>query len=170
MSEEEWRPIPGYEGHYSVSSRGRVRSEPRVLRDGRRWQGKVLTARVQRSGYLEVNLGGALNRKRHLVHRLVCMAFKGDPPEGKPYACHLDGNRFNNASSNLYWGSPSDNMYDRTRHGTHHNSKTHCKYGHELTPDNVYRPPALPRSRYCRACRRRRGRKYYLNQLEEDRG
>jgi hypothetical protein len=35
---ERWRQVPGYEGHYEVSDRGRVRSIDRVviMKDGRR--------------------------------------------------------------------------------------------------------------------------------------
>ena len=38
MIREEWRPIPGWEGLYSISSRGRVRSEERWVekRDGKK--------------------------------------------------------------------------------------------------------------------------------------
>lgn len=31
--------------------------------------------------------------------------------------------------------------------------RTYCKRGHELTEDNVYRPPSRPHHRQCRACR-----------------
>lgn len=34
--------------------------------------------------------------------------------------------------------------------------RTHCKRGHELTPDNVYHPPAHPDRRQCRTCIRAR--------------
>lgn len=33
---------------------------------------------------------------------------------------------------------------------------THCKRGHELTPDNVYHPPSDPRRGMCRTCIRER--------------
>lgn len=32
--------------------------------------------------------------------------------------------------------------------------RTHCKHGHELTPENTYRPPSYPTWRACRECRR----------------
>lgn len=32
--------------------------------------------------------------------------------------------------------------------------RTHCKHGHELTPDNEYNPPGHPTWRQCRECRR----------------
>lgn len=36
--------------------------------------------------------------------------------------------------------------------------KTHCVNGHELTEENSYGPPSAPTVRYCRTCRRLRGR------------
>ncbi len=32
--------------------------------------------------------------------------------------------------------------------------KTHCKHGHEFTPENTYVPPSRPHVRDCRACRK----------------
>jgi hypothetical protein len=62
-----------------------------------------------------VDADGAL-RKVYL-HRLVLEAFVGAPPVGQE-ARHLDGDRTNNAASNLAWGSRSENMRDKERHGT----------------------------------------------------
>jgi hypothetical protein len=41
----------------------------------------------------------------------------------------------------------------------HNAEKTHCKRGHEFTPDNIYSPPGRPEVRTCRACRTLAGRK-----------
>jgi len=159
---EKWVPLPGYEGVISVSSAGRVRSENRTLSDKRRWKGRILTATVGRSGYLEVSLPSDKNyRDRARVHRLVCLAFNGPPPPGKNMALHSDGNKFNNSSENMYWGDYDDNMKDRIDHGRHFNVKTDCKYGHALTEDNVYRVASKPNARYCRKCRKRRHDKWY---------
>ncbi|MBV6425512.1 MAG: hypothetical protein NAOJABEB_03333 [Steroidobacteraceae bacterium] len=38
--------------------------------------------------------------------------------------------------------------------------QTHCKRGHELTEDNIYRDPSHPNQRNCRICRRIRSREY----------
>jgi hypothetical protein len=35
-------------------------------------------------------------------------------------------------------------------------AKTHCKWGHEFTTENIYVPPRFPNSRYCRRCIARR--------------
>lgn len=37
-------------------------------------------------------------------------------------------------------------------------ARTHCKHGHELTPENTYRKPSSPERRYCLICTRRYGR------------
>lgn len=37
--------------------------------------------------------------------------------------------------------------------------KTHCKNGHEFTPENTYRRPGQPTQRICRACVRERSRR-----------
>ena len=37
-------------------------------------------------------------------------------------------------------------------------AKTHCKRGHELTPENTYLRPDDPRQRNCKECKRLRDR------------
>lgn len=37
-------------------------------------------------------------------------------------------------------------------------TKTHCKRGHEFTPENIYVWPKNPYVRHCRACRMFRGK------------
>lgn len=54
-----------------------------------------------------------------------------------------------------------------------HARKTHCKRGHEFTPENTYEPPSRPGQRLCRACRRvfqERRKAKRLAQEESDRG
>ena|SRR5690606_1388273 len=142
--DEIWKPVPGYEGIYEVSSKGRVRSLDRVNSQGARVRGRVMKTRTDKDGYFDLVLSKAGEKTYPRVHRLVCEAFHGPAPEGKPFACHKDGNNQNNTPENLYWGSSSDNMQDAVRHGTHRNSrKTHCERGHEL-----------PKNRRCPECAR----------------
>jgi hypothetical protein len=158
---EIWRPVPGREG-YEVSSFGRVRSLDRAIThsDGRSTlrKGRLLKQRTVGKGYQRVQLRPGNEAWR--VHRMVLLAFLGEPPEGYGLACHLDGNPSNNLLENLYWGSASDNMQDRIRHGTNPNAaKTRCTWGHAYTEENTYLTPvaegATPR-RSCQTCRNNR--------------
>lgn len=108
----EWRAIPGYEG-YEASSEGEIRPvNPRYTK------GRGLILRpwtVDRHGrlarYVTLHQGG--KRHKHLVHRLVALAFHGLPPAGKEDCCHVDHNALNNRASNLKWDSHSANIEDQ---------------------------------------------------------
>lgn len=153
-SDEVWRPVAGYVGKYEVSSYGRVKSlkRRRVLQD------RILVPNTfTNAGHQRVSLQTFEHTKRdHQVHRLVALAFLGPEPKGKPLVCHRDGVASNNRLDNLYWGSQSDNMYDRVRHGRcHHTNKTHCPYRHLLKAPNLVES-FLPARRKCLACARTR--------------
>lgn len=113
--QEIWRPVVGYEGHYEVSNRGRVRSLDRYLeRKGRHGgrhtylqRGCVLQPQLINSGYLAVHLHLNGTRSIALVHRLVAEAFHG-PARGRE-ADHRDYDRLNNAADNLRWLTPAQN-------------------------------------------------------------
>lgn len=161
---EQWRPIPGYEGHYEVSDHGRVRSlDRKILRkDGRpkSLRGRVLSPYRSKSGHLSVVL--ALNGAQHtfLVHRLVLLTFVGTCPDGME-ACHWNDNPEDNRLENLRWAPRRDNNLDRVRNGIHSMSKkTRCKRGHEFTPENTrveYR--ANGKSRRCIQCEKERAKR-----------
>lgn len=146
-----WRAIPGYEGEYEVSDDGRVRNVRTM---------HVLRPSLNGPGYRQVNLHVDGVRKTRAVHALVAEAFIGPRPDGL-VTRHLDGDELNNHPSNLVYGTPRDNALDAVDHGTHPNaSKTHCKHGHEFTPENVtirrrMRDGNLIIERRCEACRRR---------------
>jgi hypothetical protein len=153
MSEEEWRPIPGWEGAYEASNLGRVRS----LRGGHRW-GRVLKPHIRTTsgGYPQVSLG--LNGTT-CVHVCVAGAFLGPRPPGHQVR-HLDGDPLNNRVENLAWGTPSENQHDKIQHGRHQEvNKTHCPQGHPYDEANTHRATdreGRPRWRKCRACNRAR--------------
>lgn len=55
--------------------------------------------------------------KKIYVHRAVCELFNGTSFNGA--VCrHLDGNKLNNASSNLAWATQKENLADMHDHGT----------------------------------------------------
>lgn len=113
MSKETWRPIPGHEGDYSVSSMGRVkthkRRSPVVSPD------KIMRQNVVEGGYLAVALCRDGARLPKSVHTLVLLAFSGPRPDGMQ-ARHLNGIRTDNRIENLAWGTIFENIQDRRLH------------------------------------------------------
>lgn len=147
---EEWRPIPGYEG-YEASTCGRIRSVSRTItcKNGvsKSLNGRVLKElRASRGDHVNVSIRGYPTA----VHRLVLLAFVGPAPDGME-CCHCDGNAANNRIENLRWDTHLENMRDLVRHGTGKASRTRCKQGHEYTDENTYRPPNRG-GRVCRTC------------------
>ena len=66
-------------------------------------------------------------RKTLKIAQLVCEAFHGPAPEGKPYVLHKDENSRNNRPDNLCWGTQKENLnapgfleYCRSRTGENH--------------------------------------------------
>ena len=59
-------------------------------------------------GYLIVTLCHEGIRKNKRVHRLLAEAFI-DNPSDKAHVNHIDGNKLNNALSNLEWATPKEN-------------------------------------------------------------
>lgn len=143
---EEWRPVPGWPG-YEVSSLGRVYS---IRRPGATRSGRILKQGIQPSGHPYLGLCRSGVPQRFYVHQVVALGFLGPKPEGMREIRHLDGNPANNVPSNLKWGTRSENLYDKVRHGTDHNvRKTHCPHGHEYTDANTIRAQG---KRSCRTC------------------
>ena len=119
---EVWKDIKGYEGLYQVSNFGRVRSLDRYVEQMDRWgniasrlyKGKVLSQKISKSGYSQVQLFCARKRgKSAYVQRLVADAFVPNP-DNFPEVNHIDENKSNNNSVNLEW---CDRYYN-THYGT----------------------------------------------------
>lgn len=147
---EVWRPVPGYDGAYEVSSIGRVRSLDRFNSAGRFTRGRVLRAPINNEGYRQVSLCVANTQKGCRVHRLVCWAFNG-PPGPEDVVRHLDGDALNNCADNLAWGTASENARDAVVHRTNNNAaKDFCKNQHPLSGTNLR--IASNGYRVCRAC------------------
>lgn len=119
---ERWLHVPGYEGLYQVSDRGRVARVDRWVRciDGRlrHHQGKFLTLSAHPAGYTYVRLHRDGKARHHLVHRLVLAAFVGPCPPGME-ALHGEGGPADNRwPENLRWGTHVENEADKERAGT----------------------------------------------------
>lgn len=153
---EEWRPVVGYEGSYEVSDSGRVQGLDRILHTAqgpKRHQGKLLALRPHPSGYLQVSLRGARGPQTALVQTLVMASFVGTRPDGM-YICHNNGCPTDNRLANLRYDTPSANSRDAVKHGRRPEAiKTHCKWGHAFTPENM---AVYDNKRQCLICARRR--------------
>ena len=103
---EEWRPVPGWEGIYSVSSCGRIRTE---ISSQRVKAGYILKTANSR-GYRIV----PLNRRPRkpevwAVHILVAKAFIDGYQKGL-HVNHIDFDTTNNRVENLEWVTPKQNI------------------------------------------------------------
>lgn len=131
---EEWRPIPGYEGYYSASSRGRIRGEARKCprKDGKYNQcyQSVRFQTIDKNGYRLVTLRKDGVGRNLLVSRLVALTFIPNP-ENKPSVHHLDFDRFNNRVDNLAWATQKE-IVDKCRERGTFVHRTNKK-----TPDDV---------------------------------
>ena len=105
MPDEVWREIPGYDGDYFASDKGRIlslcRNEPRILKPF------ICSNDGNRTGYYYVEIRGQKQR----VHRLVALAFL-ENPEDKPVVHHIDGNPLNNTLENLAYATYAENVQE----------------------------------------------------------
>lgn len=153
---EEWRPVVGHFGAYEVSDRGRVRSLDRTVvhRTGfrQRRRGQVRKSVRQKNGYFSV----LLPDRRRYVHILVLEAFVGPCPPGHE-TLHHDGDPSNNDLTNLRYGTPSENAYDKIRHGRHVPlNRVQCPRRHPLDSPNLTPWALRDGRRSCLACERGR--------------
>lgn len=95
------KKLPGWPGYY-INEAGEVFTVRR------------LSPYRDRDGYWRINSG----RLKKAIHRLLAIAFLPPPGPGQNEVRHLDGNRQNNALSNLAWGTRQENASDMARHGT----------------------------------------------------
>jgi hypothetical protein len=100
------RVVAGWPG-YRVGARGYV-SGPRI--------GCLSTSTTR--GYHCVSLVHGDQKALARVHRLVAEAFLGSSPFDGALVAHNDGNKDNNAVTNLRWASAVENQADRVRHNT----------------------------------------------------
>lgn len=116
----ELKRIPGAPNDdYAAGIDGQVYSRTRYAGFGRkeRTDWYPLKGHLTKKGYRAISLCHENRKVTKAVHRLVCMAFRGLPPSPSSQVCHADGNRDNNAPSNLHWSTQQENWLDRKAHG-----------------------------------------------------
>ncbi len=99
-----WRQIPGFS--YEASDEGQIRATTARVRSkqGVPLKSWVVDRHGRKAAYVQLGRGN-----RQLVHRLVCLAFHGEPPPGSD-CCHINHSSLDNRASNLRWGAHSDNV------------------------------------------------------------
>jgi len=118
---EIWKDVIGYEGCYSVSNLGRVKSLKRKVNslhgiNTRTVNERIIAQRTTMHGYMSVALRKYGKDKTLTVHRLIAIAFLNNPDD-KPEVNHLDGNKKNNKLYNLEWVTKSENIKHAFRTG-----------------------------------------------------
>lgn len=112
-----WRDVPGWIGILQAHVSGAIRSLEPVA--GRR-VGRIYASKFNpHTGYVAISPRRAGKRLYLAVHRLVCLAFHGEPPTPEHQVNHKDGDKTNNAADNLEWVTPIENMEHARRLGLH---------------------------------------------------
>ena len=104
---EIWKPIPGFEEYYQVSTLGRVKNAR-----------KVMKTYTNNSGYECIDFTINKIKTKHLVHRLVCITFL-DNPDNLPEVNHKDEDKHNNTLINVEWCSSKYNKQHSIKTGTY---------------------------------------------------
>ena len=131
---EVWKDVINFEGLYQISNLGRVRSVDRTLphKIHGTWtlKGKILKPCRSNGNYLFVILFD-LNKKTFAkkIHRMVAETFiLNDDIENKTQVNHIDGNKENNAVTNLEWCTPLYNTQHAIKMGLIDYSKINKDY------------------------------------------
>lgn len=170
MRQERWKPVVGYETEYEVSNLGRVRrtGRPRkgypahyILKQHHGATGGYPFVRLCRSGR---------QGKSERVHRLVALAFLGQPPHGYEVH-HRNAIRTDARLHNLMYVSKSENckiafaMGHLTRFSGENNS--HAKLSWRIVRSIRLLSPSLAPKRSKKRCNQIRclARQYHVSDV-----
>ena len=95
--------ILGYEGKYTIFSNGTVRRNPSKFRR------ETIFLKPKKDNYYRVTFWNKDGHKIFSIHRLVALYFVSNP-NNYPWVNHIDGDTYNNDSSNLEWCTPRENL------------------------------------------------------------
>lgn len=115
--DEQWKPIPGYEGIYEASNLGRIRTPSGKTTSNARYARRVWKSRIikprrstcKKRQDLRVALWKDGEVAYHLVSRLIASAWLGPAPDGMTVN-HINGIWLDNNADNLEWVSLSENI------------------------------------------------------------
>jgi Bacterial DNA polymerase III alpha NTPase domain/Bacterial DNA polymerase III alpha subunit finger domain/HNH endonuclease/NUMOD4 motif len=107
-----FKDILGYEGLYKIGSNGIIVSNVKNgygRNSGRTYGGSVMKQKIQKNGYVSIQLCKNGVRKTRLVHAIVAQSFIPSL-EGKQFVNHRNGIKTDNRADNLEWVTSSENM------------------------------------------------------------
>lgn len=107
IDEEQWLPVPAFEGYYEVSSLGRVKSLSRMTVNGRPVHERILSQRNNRKPHGCVQFCVDGTSTNYTVLQLVVRAFFPLAAPGQLYY-HRNKNGFDNRLANVAYGSPTE--------------------------------------------------------------
>ena len=132
---ERWKPIPGYEGIYSVSDHGRIKRHISSFVKTTRREDVILKAKTSTGTRRYRHVLLRPSKRRHSIHRLVATAFI-ENPDNKPYINHKDFDCGNNHYSNLEWVTNQENTKHAAMDGRMSRTyESHYKY--KLTDQTI---------------------------------
>lgn len=103
--DDNWKRYPEF-SNYWVNKDGRIINE----------KTRKILIPSERNGYLRINFFYNKNNYKRSLHKVLYETFNGPIPEGM-LVDHIDGNRSNNALSNLHLVTQSDNMKSAMTNG-----------------------------------------------------
>lgn len=138
---ETWKPVPGYENEYLVSSIGKILFLGRELVNKKGFiqciEPHLVTWRISKHGYAQVDLWKDGSSKRMYVHRIVALAFIPNI-NNFPYIDHIDTDKLNNDCKNLRWVTTQMNCINPlTRKHFNDVCMTHDKMGRWISKEVI---------------------------------
>lgn len=137
MTDDELRYLPDYP-NYGISKEGRIWSIARLV-NGRQYGGEWIKPPSKLDEYYRPRLTDIYgNRKKTLVHILVCRAYHGEKPGPEYIVCHGHKTKKSDCRAiSIRWGTSKENSGpDRRRDGTSANGEQNSNA--KLTKEDVF--------------------------------